>query len=500
MCDRERERERQKDRAMSRVRVVLLHLDLGIGGAERLVVNVALALLALGHEVTILTTHHDVAHCFEETRGDGPLAGLVTVVGDWLPRQIFGYGTALCSHLRMIYATLWCILQPNIPALVLLDGVSTPVPLFLGARIPTIFYCHYPDLLLCSSSRSSMLGRCYRFVLDTAEEWTTACATSILVNSIFTRETFRRTFPDLAHIPTVLYPTLEEEQHCDQVISATNRQLPDYLIPRVATAESVNLFVSLNRYERKKRIELALQAFSLLKKDSPTGKRKNLLVIAGGFDERVLENVQYLGELQAVATAIGLRWQGGADSNAAAVGLNHDTDVIFRVSISASERESLLAYTSALLYTPENEHFGIVPLEAMRAGAPVIAVNNGGPVETILHGKTGYLCVQTPDSFASAMKLLATTEEEEEADEDARVSYIVKSKASLAMGKAGQAHVSEHFTAKAMQDGLNLCISNTLACKISRLQKVYGLKCLAVVVAFIASLFSILVCFFCSIL
>ncbi|TXH61693.1 MAG: glycosyltransferase, partial [Thiothrix sp.] len=31
------------------------------------------------------------------------------------------------------------------------------------------------------------------------------------------------------------------------------------------------------------------------------------------------------------------------------------------------------------LYTPEKEHFGIVPIEAMFNNAPVIACNSGGP-------------------------------------------------------------------------------------------------------------------------
>jgi len=37
----------------------------------------------------------------------------------------------------------------------------------------------------------------------------------------------------------------------------------------------------------------------------------------------------------------------------------------------------------ALIYTPTNEHFGIVPLEAMYMEKPVIACNSGGPTETI---------------------------------------------------------------------------------------------------------------------
>ncbi len=44
-----------------------------------------------------------------------------------------------------------------------------------------------------------------------------------------------------------------------------------------------------------------------------------------------------------------------------------------------------------LLYTPENEHFGIVPVEAMYMGNIVIACNSGGPLETVDHEKTGFL-------------------------------------------------------------------------------------------------------------
>lgn len=45
----------------------------------------------------------------------------------------------------------------------------------------------------------------------------------------------------------------------------------------------------------------------------------------------------------------------------------------------------------ALLYPVEDEDFGMVPVEAMLAGTPVIAHNSGGPRETVLPGKTGLL-------------------------------------------------------------------------------------------------------------
>lgn len=54
--------------------VAFLHPDLGIGGAERLVVDAAIALQERGHKVYFVTAHHDPKHCFPET-SDGRLGG-----------------------------------------------------------------------------------------------------------------------------------------------------------------------------------------------------------------------------------------------------------------------------------------------------------------------------------------------------------------------------------------------------------------------------------------
>lgn len=61
-------------------------------------------------------------------------------------------------------------------------------------------------------------------------------------------------------------------------------------------------------------------------------------------------------------------------------------------SISSELKCSLIAACSALIYTPSFEHFGIVPIEAMYLGRPVIAINAGGPRETVVDQKTGFLC------------------------------------------------------------------------------------------------------------
>lgn len=59
-----------------------MHPDLGIGGAERLVVDAALALNDLGHHCTIYTAHYDPARSFREVAPPNPK---VAVKAIWLP-------------------------------------------------------------------------------------------------------------------------------------------------------------------------------------------------------------------------------------------------------------------------------------------------------------------------------------------------------------------------------------------------------------------------------
>jgi glycosyltransferase involved in cell wall biosynthesis len=62
----------------------------------------------------------------------------------------------------------------------------------------------------------------------------------------------------------------------------------------------------------------------------------------------------------------------------------------FRGRVSDAEFKVALARSRALLF-PGVEDFGIVPVEAMGSGRPVIALAKGGALDTVLHGETGIL-------------------------------------------------------------------------------------------------------------
>lgn len=79
--------------------------------------------------------------------------------------------------------------------------------------------------------------------------------------------------------------------------------------------------------------------------------------------------------------------------------------VEFLGAVEDEKLVQLYANAKALLFPVEDEDFGMVPIEAMMAGVPVIAHNSGGPKETVIDGKTGVLFdTLTADSLGEAIK------------------------------------------------------------------------------------------------
>lgn len=100
-------------------------------------------------------------------------------------------------------------------------------------------------------------------------------------------------------MPEVLYPSLDF------------RAFDINVNLDVGIPESANpVFLSINRYERKKNLMLALEALSELKTMlMPTDQElwnSVHLIMAGGYDPRVTENVEYFAELTAFAEEQGL--------------------------------------------------------------------------------------------------------------------------------------------------------------------------------------------------
>ncbi|MDD2646887.1 MAG: glycosyltransferase [Patescibacteria group bacterium] len=127
----------------------------------------------------------------------------------------------------------------------------------------------------------------------------------------------------------IIYPPVEVNQF--------------YISPEIG-----DYYLLVSRLRPYKKIDLAIQAFNKLKiplKIIGTGQDASLKKIAGPF-------IEFLG------------------------------------SVDEETKAKYLSHCKALIF-PQEEDFGIVPVEAMASGRPVIAYRAGGALEIVEEGKTG---------------------------------------------------------------------------------------------------------------
>ena len=114
-------------------------------------------------------------------------------------------------------------------------------------------------------------------------------------------------------------------------------------------------YLSTARLTSYKRVDIIIQAFIKL-------PQKRLVIASTGPDEKRLkqlaegfDNIQFTGD------------------------------------INDNELKNLIGNAIATIYIPIDEDFGISPVESMAAGKPVIGSGEGGLLETVIHGETGWL-------------------------------------------------------------------------------------------------------------
>ncbi len=178
-----------------------------------------------------------------------------------------------------------------------------------------------------------------------------------------------------AYIPVLrrLYEAAVRRMDCVIADSVTvQKRLATYLdVPSVVVYPPCNVnrfiwrgqgdyYLSTARVEPLKRVELVVKAFI----QAPD---KKLVVVSGGSE---LERLQRLA----------------ADS----------PNITFTGWVDEEKLLELMGNCIATLYMPINEDFGMSPVESMSAGKPVIGVQEGGVMETVVDGETGFLTPTDP--------------------------------------------------------------------------------------------------------
>ncbi len=193
----------------------------------------------------------------------------------------------------------------------------------------------------------------YLRLWDTAS---TARVDALVANSRYTRDRIRRCYGRDA---TIIEPPVEIDRF---------ERIPDP--PPAIPGGEPPLYLCVSALVPYKRVELAVRAF--------VGRRERLVVVGEGAEH---------DRLAAIAAG---------SPNIALRGRLDDTEV-----------DRLYAQCHAVVH-PAIDDFGIVPVEALAAGRPVIAFAGGGATDSVRDGETGVLFGEaTPASMAGALTRLA---------------------------------------------------------------------------------------------
>ncbi len=223
---------------------------------------------------------------------------------------------------------------------ILSDSSGLAKGVITGTDTLHICYCHTPTRYLWSDhnqlidrlERNRFIGRLsllYRSYLRLWDRQAADRVDAYIANSKFVARRIKKYYNRES---TVIYPPVD--------------------ISKFAVSDSVkDYYLIISRLRPYKRVELAVKAFNKL--------GLPLYIIGDGEEE---------DRLKAIA----------------------GPTIKFLGFVSDEEKIKYLSECKAFIH-PQEEDFGITPIEAMASGRPVIAYGAGGVLETVIPGKTGML-------------------------------------------------------------------------------------------------------------
>jgi len=249
---------------------------------------------------------------------------------------------------------------------------SAPSVLNYLESIPKVYYCHEPLRVYyeempyrpyrVNSRRRELLdkvdplpGLYYRTL--SRDDWRNIHrADAVLVNSNFNGQAVKRIYGIDCRVS---YPGVDIETFNPKML------------------EKEHIVLSVGSLTPLKGFDFLIQALNCL----PAASRPRL-VIASNF-----QNPDEKTYLEALA-------------------VEHQVQVEFLSDISDATLVSLYNRARVTLYAPIREPFGLVPLESLACGTPVVAVREGGVQETMIDGQTGFLAERDTKQFADAVQRL----------------------------------------------------------------------------------------------
>jgi len=245
---------------------------------------------------------------------------------------------------------------------------------FRYLTIPSVMYLHHPKREAFEPSRfiiSSFSGEAHSSVMKIYKKLSSfvfqseyaiighigrmncQSAKLVLTNSYYTREYIYKAYGSLAK---VVYPGIDTD------------------VFRPDSSKKKHFLLSVGGIEENKGFKDIVRAIALI---SPE-KRPYLVIVAGRRQPRIYEELVRLGKEKNVS-------------------------ILFFENIH--DRQLIRLYSDALatVFVPLMEPLGLVPLESMACGTPVIGIREAGVRETVMHEKTGLLVDRDDQQLADAI-------------------------------------------------------------------------------------------------
>lgn len=232
-------------------------------------------------------------------------------------------------------------------------------------QTPTLYYCHeLPRVLYEQPIERPYNQRQFRqHVIDRLDPLPGLCrtyyrfmdrssaqkATHIAVNSQFSAKNITHAY---GRSVEVCYLGIERRQSTPTIV------------------ERERFVLSVGALTAVKGFDFVIMALGTI----PEEKRPPLVIISNYREEREFAYLQTLAQ-------------------------QHGVKIDCYTDISEQELENWYARAGCVAYAPVREPFGLVSLEAMAAGVPLVGVNEGGISETIRDGVSGILAARNPVIF-----------------------------------------------------------------------------------------------------
>lgn len=242
-------------------------------------------------------------------------------------------------------------------------------PILRYLRTPTIYDCPEP----------------FRVMLEAGLKGSPFCQISDPFRSLYSLAAVKNEYHGLTNAKMVIcnsYYTRECLLRSYDVPAEVNHRGVDLELFHPMNIPKDNFVLSVGRLSPLKKHDFIAKALSLI----PAPLRPELRVVCGPVEQCQMPPLEELCNQLGVS-------------------------LIYEVNASDERLVDLYNRAKVTVFAPVLEPLGLVPLESMACGTPVVGIAEGGIRETIVNGVTGYLTNRSVQDFADALQRLLTQPE-----------------------------------------------------------------------------------------